>query len=188
MVQAIATVIALVFSTLTWVWAVRQQKKNDERKMVYDLLNNWTVERMQESRKRAWKYLDAKWNSVKAGSSKAFVGADRVAVLDSTEHKNYYALAEVDHFLADLNTMLEQKLVDEKLVLCLFGRAMSAYLKRLDTLDFRINAEDADPENIGVNQWYTDKVAPLKGHFRRIVQEQKISPTSGLYKDVEWCL
>jgi hypothetical protein len=187
---SVATTISLLLSGYIFWRTTKDQRLDIKRQRTLALHEKWMG---LKERDVAWPYLLDRIKGATVASP-TYVGEDRRgergadATAKESNRKQYYSLSRVLHFIADINVLLKARMLDEEMVLGLFGRTFTGYLKRHALLNFHTSAESeragTTQDDIDSAQWHRDKVASIREEFGRLLNEQRFDEKHVFHTDV----
>lgn len=134
-------------------------EQQEKRHLTFQMLARWNSLKMGKDRRKAWKYLEARFKKKKVKLN--------IYKFSSQEEKCFEAFAQVCFFFSDLNKILNEGLVEQELTVMLFKESVQPWFRYTDGLRFKKIHDD--PESVhydlNVEQWYRSKVMSLKNHF-----------------------
>lgn len=142
--------LGLIIALLTVVWNSFEQRRHLTLSFAVTLWQKWSDQEMIRARNCAWEAIRSETMSL---------GRKRVGRLRATNPKQYEALAQVNHFLADLNDLIAAEMLDVREVKALFRDTLQAYYCHLQFVDIG----DAFTDGTGDSQqkWFEQKVLGL---------------------------
>lgn len=142
--------LGLLVALLTAVWSSFEQRRLLTLNFAVTLWEKWSEPGMLATRNTAWEALR---------TEPILQGRKRVGRLRTAAPDTYLAIARLNHFLADLNDLVEAGLLNVREVSALFRDTLQAYYCHLHFVDVR----DAFADGTGESQqrWFEQKVLGL---------------------------
>jgi hypothetical protein len=140
----------------------QSEEESSRKQLAVEMHKLWISPEMQTIRTELWAFLKS-LEIITAQASPVFLGRFRYSDVIS-ERRLYYSLGTITHFLGDLTSMLNAKLVDEATLVALLGRSLDQWVKMYARLDFRCYENDNDPLSETEQMWhklYVEEFAEL---------------------------
>lgn len=142
--------LALIVALLTAAWSSFEQRRHLATGFAVTLWQKWSEAEMVAARNLAW-------DAIRSEAMR--LGRKRIGRLRATATDQYRAIARVNHFLADLNDLVDAELLELGEVKALFRDTLQAYYCHLRFVDIG----DAFTDGTGEAQqkWFESKVLGL---------------------------
>lgn len=130
----------------------RSEAERSKQQQALEMHKLWISPEMQKIRTELWAFLKSE-ECKTAQAAPIFIGRFRNSS-DINERRLYYSLGTITHFIGDLWSMLNSKLVNEDMLLALLGRSLDQWVTMYARLDFRSHENDDDPTSETEHIWH----------------------------------